>query len=286
MSTPCKLLTSLQLNYWKKVLSKSFRKCQSDNLHISENFCFYIKQAHIYDPSCEGKHRPTTTVSLRASTDTQSWSIIALLDASKWSADALGTYPFRHIESVTDPGFYRFYQIYAVHFDDSYLLLMNVGLWSPQKMSFSKWKSMRDCQHAITLWTTEHVIYWMSHHIKWGQNKEKGECMESVTEYEVTGKDLVKADKETLKYLKIQNPLMQQRILDARDLVLNDPQIVRNVITQCQKTCVVEMEQILKELEAVKQEVAELKCNGVESGELAFGPSWTNYEGHVMSSAL
>merc|ERR1711879_270212 len=91
----------------------------------------------------------------------------------------------------------------------------------------------------------------------------------------------VKADKETLKYLKIQNPLMQQRILDARDLVLNDPQIGHRVMTQCQKTSAMEMVQIVKELDAVKEEVAELQRdqNEVVSGELHFSPSWSNYGG-------
>lgn len=105
-----------------------------------------------------------------------------------------------------------------------------------------------------------------------------------MAEYEVTGKDLIKADKETLKYLKIANPLMQQRILDARDTVLEDPQIVSTIMAQCQKASTMELVQITKDLENVQREVAQLKRVGMQSqsGDLALGPSWTNYGGHVM----
>jgi hypothetical protein len=88
-----------------------------------------------------GSHKPGGAWSLQGSNDDVNWSVVATTTSDKWKpysyagADYSGTYPFdaAQIISVTSPGNYRYYRIYADTFGSNgtndYMLVMNVGLW-------------------------------------------------------------------------------------------------------------------------------------------------------------
>ena len=133
------------------------------------------------------QHRPTTVWYLRASNDEENWVNVGMSDYTAWHNDAGGTYPFRNVQQVTDPGFYRYYQFYGVGYDNKYLLIMNAGLWTPQKMNFHKWKICKSqtktnqivnvsSYHPMTKWKTNHVIYWITNMINWGNVKYSCLC--------------------------------------------------------------------------------------------------------------
>ena len=121
------------------------------------------------------KHKPKSVYYLRASNDAETWTNVGMSDTATWTTDENGTYPFRHVQQVTSPGFYRYYQFYASGFDNGYLLIMNAGLWTPQKMSYKKWTSLQrvnaSASNPMSQWNTQHVIHWIATYVNWGNVK-------------------------------------------------------------------------------------------------------------------
>eukprot|EP01083_Nonionella_stella_P032697 89472_1 len=236
-----------------------------------------------------GKHRPNTVYYLRASHDADSWINVGMSDATSWTNGDGATYPFRHIQHVTDAGFYRYYQFYAVGYDNKHLLIMNAGLWTPQKVCYDQWKVSRNttstAAHPMAQWDTKHVVFWIAHRINWGnKTEEKHKCMNELRDWNVKGQDLIKADKDTLNSLNVKNPLIQQRILDARNTVLKNPQIVMQVMNDCDDSKI-KIEQIENELQSLKKQVCMLSDGGmnemtqVECDVLDLAASWSHYGG-------
>ena len=120
------------------------------------------------------------------------------------------------------------------------------------------------------------------------KTEEKSKCTQELKDWEVKGEDFIKANNETLNSLGIKNPLIQQRILNARDNVLQNPQIVKEVIEQCDDKKL-QIELIQNELQLIKRQLSEIKSNddnvginndnSIESGLLNLAATWSHYGG-------
>lgn len=85
------------------------------------------------------------------------------------------------------------------------------------------------------------------------------------------GADFINANVDTLNSLNIKNPLIQRRILDERNKVLQSPQIVNIVMNECS-----EDNEIQNELDSLKKQISDIST--VESGLLSLAATWKNYE--------
>ena len=130
----------------------------------------------------------------------------------------------------------------------------------------------------FTLFFTNYKLYYIQ------KTEEKQKCVKELKDWGVGGADLVKADKDTLNSLNIKNPLIQQRILDSRDIVLQNPQIVTEVMNACNDSKA-KIEQIQNELQLLKKQLSNLSTNDMtQSGELNLASSWTHYGGEYKNA--
>ena len=78
--------------------------------------------------------------------------------------------------------------------------------------------------------------------------------------------------------------MIQQRILNGRDHILQNPQIVKEVLEACDDKKL-QLEQIQNEIQSIKAQLSELKVNDehngniIESGVLNLSSTWTHYGG-------
>ena len=96
-------------------------------------------------------------------------------------------------------------------------------------------------------------------------------------DWEVRGADFINANVDTLNSLNINNPLIQRRILDERNKVLQSPQIVNIVMNECS-----EDNEIQNELDSLKKQISDIST--VESGLLSLAATWKNYEGEYKKA--
>jgi len=84
-----------------------------------------------------GSHKPTGTWYLEGSNDDSNWDVVATCHPDQWTPNTTGTnvqdqtYPFKphQIIECQNPGMYRYYRIIATGWTNSYMLVMNWGLF-------------------------------------------------------------------------------------------------------------------------------------------------------------
>lgn len=76
-----------------------------------------------------GSHRPTGTWFLQGSNDAVAWTQLWTGDGSLWTADTLGSYPPRNINTVTSPGLYRYYRVTATTWTNGYMIVCNLAMY-------------------------------------------------------------------------------------------------------------------------------------------------------------
>jgi len=109
-------------------------------IEIDLNTTHYV--AH-YAVNGQNGYKPKTEFYLRGSTDGKEWNVLSTDEADNWTASMDGiyhrtyTYSFRNVRKVDNPGYYRYYQIYANGFTNNQMMVTNVGLWVPWKDAIS-----------------------------------------------------------------------------------------------------------------------------------------------------